>query len=624
MGAGIALRPRIRRPPEAGCGKSFILSRFLRGMAVSDREDTDLVKICRRIMALVKSQWHRLIVAMLCMMVVAALTAATAYLVKPVLDDIFVNRDKRMLELLPLAIIIIYVLRGGAFFGQAYLMNYVGHCIIKRLRDKLYSHIQMLSMSFFQTHETGVLMARIMNDVNLVKGMVSDAVTGVLKDFFSIIGLLFIIFYRDWVLALIAVTVLPVAVIPIVKFGRRMRKLSTRCQEAMADMSSLLHETFTGTRIVKAFGMEPYENGRFFEKTARLFEYEIKAVIVRAMSSPVMELLGGFGITFIIWYGGYKVISGTSTPGTFFSFMAALIMLYEPIKRISRLNNVIQEGLAAAVRIYDVLDTDSDIQESLDAVTLNAGRHSVVFRNVSFRYQDQMVLRNINLRVKGGEILALAGMSGGGKTTLVNLIPRFYDVTEGAVLIDGQDVRDVTIASLRRQIGIVTQDPILFNDTVRNNIAYGKLDAPEAEIMAAARAAYAFDFIEKFPDRFNTVVGEKGVRLSGGEKQRICIARALLKNAPILILDEATSSLDTESELAVQRALENLMKGRTTFIVAHRLSTIRHADRIIVIVNGRIVEEGKHEVLLALHGEYFKLYDMQFQNNNDQKVYESP
>lgn len=298
-------------------------------------------------------------------------------------------------------------------------------------------------------------------------------------------------------------------------------------------------------------------------------------------------------------------------------------MLYEPIKRISRLNNVIQEGLAAAVRIYDILDTDSDIQESLDAVALKGGRHSVVFRNVSFKYEDQMVLRNINLRVKNGEIVALVGMSGGGKTTLVNLIPRFYDVTEGAILIDGQDVRDVSIASLRSHIGIVTQDPMLFNDTIQNNIAYGRLDASESDIVAAAKAAYAYDFIQNFPDRFGTVVGEKGVRLSGGEKQRICIARALLKNAPILILDEATSSLDTESELAVQGALENLMKGRTTLIIAHRLSTIRHADRIIVIVNGRIVEEGKHEELLALHGEYFKLHDMQFENNNDQKVHES-
>ncbi|MCK4485354.1 MAG: ATP-binding cassette domain-containing protein [Desulfobacterales bacterium] len=587
-------------------------------MAKNKKRRTDSSKIYRRILALVKLQWLRLLVAMLCMILVASLTAATAYLVKPVLDEIFFNKDVRMLKFLPLAIIILYMLRGAAYFGQAYLMNYVGQSIIKRLRDQLYSHIQMLPLSFFHKHETGVLMARIINDVNIVKGMVSNAITGLLRDSFTIIGLLFVIFYRDWKLALIAVTVFPVAVIPIVKFGRRVRQFSTRCQEAIADMSSLLHETFTGTRIVKAFGMEPYENKRFFEKTVRLFKYEMKAVKVKSMSSPVMELLGGIGITFIIWYGGYKVITGTSTPGTFFSFMAALIMLYAPVKRISPLNNVIQEGLAAAVRIYDILDTDSDIIERQDAVELEPKDHGVVFRNVSFKYDEQLVLRNINLEVKSGEVIALVGVSGGGKTTLVNLIPRFYDVTEGAILIDGHDVRDVIIGSLRRQTGIVTQDPILFNDTIRNNIAYGNLDASEADIIAAAKAAYAYDFTQSFCDKFDTIVGESGVRLSGGEKQRICIARALLKNAPILILDEATSSLDTESELAVQRALENLMKGRTTFVIAHRLSTVRHADRIIVIVNGTIVEEGKHEELFALHGEYHKLHEMQFESNNHQ------
>ncbi len=579
------------------------------------QRDTDLPEIYRRIFALVKPQWLRLLWAMFCMIMVAVLTAGTAYLVKPVLDEIFVKKDVTMLKLLPLAIIIIYVLRGAAYFGQAYLMNYVGFSIIKRLRDELYSHIQMLPLSFFHKNDTGVLMARIMNDVNIVKGMVSDAVTGALKDSFTIIGLLFVIFYRDWVLALIAVTILPVAVIPIVKFGRRMRKFSTRCQEAMADMSFLLHETLTGGRIVKAFGMESYENKRFFEKTSRLFKYEIRKAIVRSMSSPVMELLGGIGITAIIWYGGYKVIMGTSTPGTFFSFMAALIMLYAPIKKLSPLNNVIQEGMAAAVRVYDILDTCSEIEERQDAVMLEPGHHSVVFENVFFKYEEQMVLRNINLEVKSGDVVALVGMSGGGKTTMVDLIPRFYDVTEGAILIDGRDIRDVTIGSLRSQIGIVTQDPILFNDTIRKNIAYGNLDASESDIIAAAKAAYAYDFIQRFSNGFDTVVGEKGVRLSGGEKQRICIARALLKNAPILILDEATSSLDTESELAVQRGLDNLMMGRTTFVVAHRLSTIRNADRIIVIVDGRIVEKGKHEELLALQGEYHKLHQMQFENN---------
>jgi subfamily B ATP-binding cassette protein MsbA len=581
------------------------------------------MQIGRRLLALVKSQWPRLSSALLCMLLVAVITPVKPYLVKPIVDEIFVKKNVKMLELLPFVIITIYILEAVFLFGQTYLMNYVGQDLIKRLRDELYSHIQMLSLSFFHKHETGVLMARITNDVSIIKGMVSDAAAGVLKDSLSIIGLLCVIFYLDWKLAMIAVTVLPLAALLIVNFGGRMRKLSTRRQEAMADMSSLLHETFTGTRIVKAFGMEPYENRRFSEKTARLFKYEIKAVIVKGISSPVMGLLGGIGVALIVWYGGNKVISGKSTPGTFFSFMTALIMFYQPIKAISKLNNTIQEGLAAAVRIYTILDTDSDIVERREAVEFERKRHPVVFENVSFKYEDQMVLKNINLQVKAGEIVALVGMSGGGKTTLVNLIPRFYDVTEGAILIDGKDVRDVTIASLRSHIGIVTQDPILFNDTIQDNIAYGRLDASESDIIAAAKAAYAYDFIQHSPDRFATVVGEKGVRLSGGEKQRICIARALLKNAPVLILDEATSSLDAESELAVQHALENLMKGRTTFVVAHRLSTIRHADRIIVIVNGRIVEEGKHEELLALHGEYFKLHDMQFENHNDQKVHES-
>jgi subfamily B ATP-binding cassette protein MsbA len=568
---------------------------------------------------LVKPQWFRLLSAMLCMMAAAALTGAIAYLVKPVLDDIFFKKNMQMLKLLPLAIIFVYLFKGAAYFAQAYLMNYVGHTIIKQLRDDLYTHLQILPLSFFHKHDTGPLMARIINDVNLVKSMVSDAVTAALKHCFTILCLLFVIFYRDWLLALIAVTVLPVAVIPIVKFGRRTRQLSTRAQEAVADMSALLHETITGNRIVKAFGMESYENKRFFEKTAHLFRYEMKTIMVKAISSPVMELLGGLGITIIIWYGGYKVIEGTSTPGTFFSFMTALIMLYEPIKKISKLNNVAQEGLAAAVRVYDILDTDSDIVDREGALEIDLGDdYSVVFRNVSFKYEDQMVLKDINLDVRKGEIVALVGMSGGGKTTLVNLIPRFYDVTEGAILLRGHDLREVKIKSLRNQIGIVTQDPLLFNDTIRNNIGYGNLDASESGIVQAAKAAHAYDFIQSFSQQFDTVVGERGVRLSGGEKQRICVARALLKNAPILILDEATSSLDTESELAVQRALDNLMRGRTTFVIAHRLSTIRHADRILVMVDGRIVEEGRHEELLARRGEYCKLYEMQFEDNHTQ------
>ena len=585
---------------------------------MSQKKETEINRfvIYRRVLEFVKPFWLRLLGAMICMIFVAGLTAAMAYTIKPVVDEIFMEKDVMKLKLLPLVIVLLFVMKGAAEFGQGYLMNFVGHSIVKRFRDELYSHIQTLPLSFFHKHDTGLLMARIMNDVNIVKETVSSATTGVIKECFTVVFLLGLIFYQDWKLALIAIVVLPFATIPIIRFGRRMRSLSTRCQETAAAVNSLLHETFTGTRIVKAFGMEEYENQRLFKRTLQWFSYEMKAVIIRCISSPVMALLGGLGIAFVVFYGGYGVISGKSTPGTFFSFITAVMMLYDPMRRLSPLNNAIQEGLAAAVRVYDILDTESEIKDRLDARELRPGHHSVVFDNVSFRYEDEMVLRDINLDVRSGKVVALVGMSGGGKTTLVNLIPRFYDVTNGAILIDGADIRDLSIASLRTQIGIVTQDPILFNDTIRNNIGYGNPDAPESDIVAAAKAAYAYDFIQGFPERFHTVVGEKGVRLSGGEKQRICIARALLKNAPILILDEATSSLDTESEQAVQQALDNLMKGRTTFVIAHRLPTIRNADHIVVIVNGKIVEEGKHEELLALEGEYYKLYAMQFRDTN--------
>ncbi len=566
----------------------------------------------KQLLALIKDGVFKLFLAMGCMVVMAAATSATAFLVKPALDDIFLNKDATMLKIIPLAVIIIYFLRGAGAYGQEYLMNYVGESIIRRLRNNLYDHIMDLPLSFFQKEKTGVLMSRITNDVNIIKTMVSNAVTGVLKDFFTIIGLTIVIFYRDWKMALFAFIVLPIAFLPIVKFGRLVRRVSTGCQEAMADMNSFLHETFAGNKIVKAFGMEPYEKKRFAEMTRSLFKIEMKAVMARSISSPVMEFLGGLGIAFVIWYGGRQVIIGDSTPGTFFSFLAAVLMLYDPVKKLSGLNNAIQQGLAASDRVYDIIEKKSNVSERENPVTIKTGSHSVIFRNVFFKYDDAMVLKDINLNVGAGEILALVGMSGGGKTSLVNLIPRFHDVSKGAILIDGIDIKEASVSSLRNQIAIVTQEPILFNDTVRNNIAYGNIKTSDKEIENAAKAAYAYDFIQSFPDKFDTTIGELGGRLSGGEKQRICIARALLKDAPILILDEATSSLDAESEMLVQKALENLMKGRTTFVIAHRLSTIGYADRIIVDINGRIVEEGKHEELIALKGEYCKLYQLQF------------
>jgi subfamily B ATP-binding cassette protein MsbA len=571
----------------------------------------------RRLLALIKDNWFRLFLAMACMLVIALATSATALIVKPSLDDIFFNKNINMLKLIPIAVIIIYFLRGVGMYGQNYFMAYVGESVIRRLRNSLYDHIQDLPISFFHKEKTGTLMSRVTNDVGIIKGMVSTAVTGALKDVFTIVGLTIVIFYRDWKMALFAFIILPIAFIPVVEFGRRVRKISTGCQEAIADLNSFLHETFAGNKIVKAFGMEPYEKKRFHEKALNLFKLEMKAVVASSLSSPIMEFLGGLGIAFIIWYGGSKVISGTSTTGTFFSFMAAVLMLYDPVKKLSGLNNAIQQGLAASDRVFDIIDRKSEIAEDDNPVEIQSRPHCVAFDNVFFKYDEEMILKGITLDVKAGEILALVGMSGGGKTSLVNLIPRFYDVTKGAILVDGIDIRKASISSLRKQIAIVTQEPILFNDTVRNNIAYGNQNASQEDVENAAKAAYAHDFIESFPDKYDTTIGELGSRLSGGEKQRICIARALLKDAPILILDEATSSLDTESEMLVQKALENLMQGRTTFVIAHRLSTIDYADRIIVVVGGHIVEEGKQEELIANQGEYYKLYNMQFSNNKD-------
>ncbi len=578
----------------------------------------------KHLLSLVKENKLRLFLAMVCMLVIAIATSATAFLVKPVLDDIFFNKDTQMLIIIPIVVILIYFLRGLGSYGQEYLMNYVGEGIIRNLRNDLYDRIQDLSLAFFHKEKTGVLMSRITNDVNIIKAMVSTAVTGSLKDSFTIVGLTLVIFYRDWKMALFAFLVLPLAFFPLVEFGRRVRRVSTGCQESMADLSSFLHETFAGNKIVKAFGMESYEKKRFFEKTLHLFKIEMKAVVARSLSSPIMEFLAGLGIAFIIWYGGSKVISGTSTAGTFFSFMAAVLMLYDPVKKLSGLNNAVQQGLAAADRVFDIIEMETDIKEKKNPVEIKRGPHRVFFENVFFKYEDVMVLEDINLDVKAGEVLALVGMSGGGKTSLVNLIPRFYDVTHGGIRIDGVNICNASISSLRDQMAIVTQEPILFNESVRNNIAYGKMNATDEEIIKAAKAAYAYDFIQRFPDKFDTNIGELGGRLSGGEKQRICIARALLKDAPILILDEATSSLDAEAEMLVQKALENLMKGRTTFVVAHRLSTIDYADRIAVIVNGRIVEEGKREELIAQKGEFFKLYQMQYSNSQDKEFHSQP
>lgn len=566
----------------------------------------------KRLLRYVKPYWRQLFIAMVFMGIFAAANGALLYLMKPAIDDIFIKKNVLSLKLIPLAIIAVMLIKGIADYVQSYFMIYVGLSVIRDIRDEIYSHLQTLSISFFSKTQTGMLISRITSDVNIIQSAVSDTINTVIKDFFTLLVLLGVIFYRDWKFAAMALLVFPWALIPMRKFGKQVRKLATRGQVKMADISTHLHETFTGHRIIKAFGMESYETERFAKENQKYFRYILKRMRTRALSQPVIESFGVVCAALFIFFGGMRVIKGDLTPGDFFVILGGFMMCYQPVKGINKSNQTIQEGIAGAARIFAILDINPEIVDHPGAVELPAITSGIEFKNVWFKYEEEWVLKNINLTSKVGDIVALVGPSGAGKTTLVNLLPRFYDIQEGQILIDGQDIRRVTMSSLRDKIALVTQQTILFNDTIKYNISYGKVDKDEQKIIAAAKAANAHHFIQNFPLGYNTITGEQGVKLSGGEKQRITIARALFKNAPILILDEATSSLDSESELEVQNALENLMRNRTTFVIAHRLSTIKKANKIFVFTNGEIVGEGTHEELLNENQVYRKLYETQF------------
>jgi len=556
----------------------------------------------------------RLALAVVLMALAAAATAASAWLMQPVLDQVFAQRDTRMLVLMPLAVIAVFAVKGAAGYGQNVIMNTVGQRIISNMQRRLYAHLMRADLAFFHATATGTLISRFTNDVNLMRAAVSTALAGLVRQPLTIVFLVAVMFYQDWRLALAAFFVFPIAILPVVRLGRRMRHVSTDAQAQMARLTAHLDETFQGVRHVKAYGMEDHETGRAEETIEGLYRLICKALRVRAASAPIMETLGGLAIAVVIYYGGSRVIAGETTTGAFFSFVTALLLAYEPMKKLANLNTNLQEGLAAAQRLYAILDVEPAIRERPDAKPLEIDGGEVIFDDVHFSYdaKDVPALNGVSLTIPAGRRAALVGPSGAGKSTILNLIPRFYDASAGGIRIDGQDLRDVTLSSLRGALALVSQEVSLFNDTARANIAYGRPDASEDEIRAAARAAAADGFIRALPEGYDTLVGEHGVRLSGGQRQRIAIARAMLKDAPILLLDEATSSLDTESERAVQEALDRLMKGRSVLVIAHRLSTVIDADVIYVIDEGRVVETGSHAELLAKNGVYARLYDMQF------------
>jgi subfamily B ATP-binding cassette protein MsbA len=569
----------------------------------------------RRLLEFSRPYRGRFIVALFAMLLYAGASAGVAYLIKPIINKILPGQGSIPFSFWAGLIITAYVCKGIGSYFSTYLMTDIGQRVVRDIRDRLFRHILDQSATFFSKRTTGQLMSRITNDVGQVQQAVSETIGDLLREGLSAIGYVVLMFYFEWRLALVSIVGAPIVVYPLIRLGQRVRRSTRRSQEHLEHLSHLTAEAFTGHRIVKAFGAERHEAERFAAASERLYRTNLKITSTVSVLPPLMEFLGGAAVIGLLWYGRQQIASGVTTTGEFLAFIAAAFMLYTPVKRLSRVNANLQQAIAAATRIFEILDTHSEVVESPTARPLTPLTHGIEFQGVSFAYDEgsgRPVLRNVTFGAKAGQVIALVGLSGAGKTTLVNLLPRFYDVTGGAILIDGVDIRDVTLASLRDQVGIVTQETVLFDDTIARNIAYGRPETPRSVIEEAARAAHAHDFIQTLPDKYETKIGERGQRLSGGQRQRLAIARALLKDAPILILDEATSSLDSESELLVQDALANLMRNRTSFVIAHRLSTVRRADAIVTLERGRVAEIGRHEELLAKPaGVYAKLYALQ-------------
>lgn len=570
----------------------------------------------KRLMRYVRPYRVRFLGGFACSGMVAILTGVYAWLARPVLDGIFIEKNEQLLLVLPLAILAVAAVKALFSYGVGYLMAYVGNRVVADIRQELFQQLMRMPIGFHDSNTSGRLVSRIVNDV----GLMANAASSVIKDMFqnalTFLAMVSVILYQDWKLAGISLIVIPLAGLTMVRVGKRLKKLAASGQAQMGDMSSTLQETFAGIRVVKAFGREDAEAERFQARNQAFLATTLKTNQVWSIGHSHMEVIGVISIAVIIWYGGYLVINGTMTPGAFFSFMAAMLLAYTPVRKLSGANNLIQQALAAAERVFDVLDMKTEQAQTQGMVPLAGIHRAIEFQGVSLRYESQKIpaLTKVDLTIRPGEVIALVGSSGSGKTTLVSLLPRFYEPTTGRILIDGVPLDSYELQSLRAHIGIVSQEIVLFDDTIRNNIAFGRTGASQADIEQAAKLAYAHDFILRIPDGYDALIGERGLKLSGGERQRLAIARALLRDPPLLILDEATSALDTESERIVQLALANLMKNRTTLVIAHRLSTIQNADRIVVLDRGTVVEIGSHEDLLRQGGVYRRLHAMQFQD----------
>ncbi len=565
----------------------------------------------KKIFNLVKPYWPRVVLSGIISLIISGLNASIAWLVKPAMDDVLIKKNITLLVMLAVAILVIFIVKGIFTFFEEYLMRSAGQKMVMHLRNKLYAHILDLPLGYFEKNSTGKLISNVINDISVLQGVVSLTLKDMFIESATVLALIGVALWRRWDLTLMAIVVLPAAFFGVGKLSRRMRLISKRAQERIASITEFLNESFAGIKIIKAFCREADEIERFHGKNKDFYRENMRATRVSEFAALMMEAVGGIGIAFVMWYGGWLVIKNVITIGDFFSFLTAIFLIYTPAKRLARVNMGIQQAGPPYDRVQNLFSApkERDGREVLTPIS-----REIEFRQISFIYPPSKgkALNNINFKVKKGEIIAVVGKSGGGKTTLVNLLPRFYTPTEGAIYIDGVDISNVTFKSLRSQFGIVSQEIILFSDTVKANIVYGKPGASESDIITAAKAAYAHDFIIELPQGYDTMIGERGMRLSGGQRQRLSIARAILKNPPILILDEATSSLDTSSEMMVQRAIENLMENRTTFVIAHRLSTIKRADRIIVLDKGRILDSGAHKELYSRGGIYKNLYDLQF------------